>query len=50
MKVTSFLIITILVLSALIARWPAWVIEKEHATSAQVLPTATGSVNLPVLE
>jgi hypothetical protein len=50
MIVRSFLIITILVLSALNACRPAWVIEKEHAPSAQVLLAATGSVNLPVLE
>ena len=50
MKVRSFLIISILALSALNACQPAWVIGKEHAPSIQVLPTATGPVPHPVFE
>jgi len=50
MSAKPFLIISILMSSSLKTCQPSLVIEKERAPSAQVLPTATGSGNLPVLE
>jgi len=49
MRIGPLLRMAILVLLSLNACQPALVSEKEQSPSDQFLPTATGSVNLPVL-